>query len=165
MRFHRARIGVAIVAMGVAMTTAMDSGAPASAALRHGGSDPNSAFCKLEKDTLKDENSKIESAATDALIDGKWKTAQKDLIQIDKSTGKLEQSFFAALSSAPDNVKAAADELVKLIPAEEKAVKDSTSVTGFEKAEQAVASGKFTAAAKVLAGYDTSLCGSLTPTT
>jgi hypothetical protein len=172
---RRAGMGLGVAVIGAAL--AMAPVAPAWAGLQRahgkthhkakstGGSNTGSSFCQLEKSVVSEESSSLETAATNALVAGKWSVAQKDLISIDKDTGKLEAEFIAALSSAPANVKAAASALVKFVPAEEKAVQDSTSVAGFEAAEQAAETTLFTTDAKVLAAWDTSQCGSLTPTT
>jgi thioredoxin-like negative regulator of GroEL len=161
MNLHRATIGLGAVAIGMMLTIAPT--APAWGASTTKGSNPNGAFCKLEKSVLKDDNSKIEDQASTALEAGKWSVAQKDLETIDKQTGKLEVELLAALSSAPKNVKAAAQQVIKIVPAEEKAVTNSHSVKQFEAAEEAVTSTKFQSAATVLESYNTSQCGSGTP--
>jgi hypothetical protein len=173
---RRAQMALGVAVIGTAL--ALGPVAPAWAGLHKsnthgkshkakpsGGSNTGGSFCQLEKSVLSAENSTLENDATNALVAGKWSVAQKDLLTIEKQSGKIEAEFIAALSSAPANVKAAAATLVKFVPAEEKALQDSTSASSFEAAEQAAEGPSFQSAAKVLAAYDTSQCGSLTPTT
>jgi hypothetical protein len=174
---QRARTGLGIAVIGAAL--ALAPMAPAWAGVHtstthakthhkpksSGGSNTGSSFCQLERSVTADEHSSLVTAATNALLAGNWPLAQKDLITIDKQTGKVEAEFLAALSSAPANVKAAAAALIRFVPAEEKAVRDSTSVASFEAAERAAATPVFVSSSKVLASWYTSQCGSLTPTT
>ena len=139
------------------------AGTPLAASAASGqGSNPNSAFCKLEKATLatNSPSSKKEQALAKALESGNWKVAKKDLLALDGQPGKLEQELMSAVSSAPANVKAAAQESTKLYPAELNAIKNSTSVAQFDTAEQKATSGaKFQKAASILEAYDTAQCG------
>lgn len=138
-------------------------GTPLAASAASGkGSNPNSAFCKLEKATLATNSptSKKEQALAKALESGNWKTAKKDLLSLDGQTSKLEQQLISALSSAPARVKSAAQESIKLVPAELNAIKNSTSVAQFDTAEQKVANGAaFQKAESVIEAYDTAQCG------
>jgi hypothetical protein len=163
MNLHRATFGVGAVAFGLALSIAPIALAPAGASTTSKGANPHGAFCTLEKSVLKDDNSKLEEQASTALSDNKWSTAQKDLETIDKQTDKLEVELLSALSSAPKNVKAAAQQVIKIVPAEQKAVTNSHSVKQFEAAEEAVTGTKFQSAADVLEDYNTSQCGSGTP--
>lgn len=130
------------------------------AVVREAGSDPNSAFCKLERQTQKDSSSKLEIAATDALISGNWATAQKDLLAVDAEEVQVARKYKSVISSLSGKVKAAAEASLAIVPAEEKATKDSTSAAQFEAAtEKALQSAKFSAAASVLAAYENSECG------
>jgi hypothetical protein len=126
------------------------------------GSNPNSAFCKLEKATLANNSptSKKEQALTKALESGNWQVAKKDLLSLESQTGKLEQQLNSAVSSAPAKVKAAVNQSIKLVPAELNAIKNSTSVAQFTAAEQKATSGAaFQKAASILEEYDTTQCG------
>ena len=161
MESHRAKglsaVAVAIVSVGLTVTAA----APAVAAASK-GANPNSAFCKLEKATLASNspNSAKEKAVSKALASGNWKAAQKALLSLEGQTGKLEQEIIADLSSAPAKVKAAVQVVIKLIPLELKAIKNSTSVNQFDKAIQAATTGaKFVHAETVFQAYDTAQCG------
>ncbi len=160
MKLHRSLGGMvmALTAVGVlAVPTA-----PALAASSGGtkGSNPNSAFCKLEKASLSVADSANEKAATKALIAGNWKVAQKNLLAAENKSSKLVKEYTAALSSAPANVKAAAHESITVVPALLKVLKNSTSIAQFEKGEQAVTSGaSFQRAATVIEAYDTAQCG------
>jgi hypothetical protein len=92
---------------------------------------------------------------------GNWKVVQTQLLSLQTQAGKLEQEITSALSSAPANVKAAAQESFKIIPLELKAIKKSTSVAQFEAALNKVTGGaKFSHAETVLENYDTTQCGS-----
>jgi tetrahydromethanopterin S-methyltransferase subunit H len=173
MKIHRARLGLGAAVFGAALAMApaipawagVHKSSSGTSAKSSKGSDPNGSFCRLEKSVLSDENSKVETAATNAMVAGNWTVAQKDLIAIDKQTGKLETAFISTLSKAPKNVKSAAAKIIKIVPAEEKAVEDSTSVSQFEQEEEAVTNSSFNSAAKVLQTWDVSQCGSITTTT
>jgi hypothetical protein len=139
------------------------AGTPLVASAASGkGSNPNSAFCKLEKETVaaNSPTSKKEAALAKALESGNWTVAKKDLLALDSQTGKLEQELISAVSSAPAKVKTAAQQSIKLVPAELNAIKNSTSVSQFDTAEQKATSGpKFQKAESVLEAYDTAQCG------
>jgi hypothetical protein len=160
MTFHRTMgaIAIAVLCVGLTAMTAV----PAYAANGQ-GSNPNGAFCKLERANLaaNSPTSKKEKALAKAMEAGNWKVVQKQLLSLQTQSGKLEQEISSALSSAPAKVKAAAQESFKIIPLELKAIKNSTSVTQFEAALAKVTSGaKFSHAENVIEAYDTSQCGS-----
>jgi hypothetical protein len=160
MTVHRTRgaIAVALLCGGLTAMTAL----PASAANGQ-GSNPNSAFCRLEKANLaaNSPTSKKEKALAKAMEAGNWKVVQKELLSLQTQTGKLEQELTSALSSAPAKVKAAAQEAIKIVPLELKAIKNSTSEAQFEAAiTKATGGAKFSHAESVLEAYDTSQCGS-----
>jgi hypothetical protein len=150
-------------AAAAAITCVVLAGTPLAASAAGGkGSNPNSAFCRLEKATLATNSptSKKEAALEKALESGNWTVAKKDLLALDSQTGKLEQELVSALSSAPAKVKAAAQQSIKLVPAELNAIKNSTSVAQFTAAEQKATNGpKFQKAETVLENYDTAQCG------
>jgi hypothetical protein len=160
-------IGVAVIGLSLALIPPATAGATThvEAAKSSHGANPGSAFCKLEKVSQADENSKLESAVTKALLAAKWSVAQKDLLSIEKQASTLEREFIGALSSAPAKVKSAATTLIKFVPAEENAVKSATSAADFETKEEAVTGPKFTKASETLASYQDAQCGSLTTTT
>jgi hypothetical protein len=150
-------IAIAVVSVGVMVGAAT----PAVATIDK-GSNPNSAYCKLEKTSLADNSpeSAKEKAVSKAMEKGNWKLAQKNLLALDSQTTKLEQQLISALSSAPAKVQAAGRQAIKLIPAEINAIKTSTSVAQFEKKIDAVTSTKkFTQASNILESYDTAQCG------
>jgi len=180
MRARGARAGISVVVMGAVLALAPT--APVWAGVHNAqkhhkthkhhvsttspkGLNADGSFCQLEKSTRQDENSKQETAATNALIAGNWSVAQKDLLAIDKRAGRLEVQFLAALASAPANVKTAAGEILKFVPSEEKAIEDSTSAANFESAEQSALGPKFSSAAATLSAYETAQCGSVTSST
>jgi hypothetical protein len=159
MKFHwpQRSITIAIVSVGVMVGAAT----PAVAAI-HKGSNPNSAYCKLEKTNLANNSpvSAKEKAVSKAIEAGNWKLAQKGLEALDTQTNKVEQQLISALSSAPAKVQAAGRQAIKLVPAEFNAIKNSTSVAQFEKKIGTVTSGKkFTQAESILEAYDTAQCG------
>jgi hypothetical protein len=162
MRIRRSKsaivIAITIVSIGLAIVPSTIAASAASGK----GSNPGSAFCKLEKATLavNSPTSAKEKAGAKALEAGNWKVAQKDLLAIQGQTGKLVQQLTADLSSAPANVQAAARQSIKFIPAETNAIKNSTSAAQFEAAIQKATSGaKFQKAATILETYETSQCG------
>jgi hypothetical protein len=150
-------------AAAAAIVCVVLTGTPLAASAASGkGSNPNSAFCKLEKENLaaNSPTSKKEEALAKALESGNWKVAKKDLLALDGQTGKLEQQLISATSSAPAKVKAAVQESLKIVPAELSAIKNSNSVAQFTTAvEKATNGAKFQSAASVIEGYDTSQCG------
>jgi hypothetical protein len=151
------------VAAGAAIVCMVLTGTPLAASAAGGtGSNPNSAFCKLEKANLATNSptSKKETALEKALESGNWKIAKKDLLSLEGQTGKLEQELISAVSSAPAKVKSAVQQSLKLVPAELNAIKNSTSVAQFTTAEQKATSGPaFQKAETVIDNYDTSQCG------
>ena len=159
MTIHRVRMGICAMALGAVASLVPTAPAWAGSS-RTSGSDPHSAFCQLEKQSTSGRVSKLTTAATTALIKGNWPLAQKDLLAIDTQTGKLEHEFIAALSSAPANVRKAANAVVKEVPAEERAIRDSTSVSQYESTETAAIGSTFTGYATTIANYETSTCGS-----
>jgi hypothetical protein len=157
-KLHRSKAAVAFatVVVGLTVTPLAASGAAGK------GSNPNSAFCKLEKASLaiSSPTGAKEVALTKALEAGNWKVAKKNLLALEGQTGKLIQELTSALSSAPAKVKAAAQQSIKLVPAEIAAVRNSTSVAQYTVAIQKATNGaKFQKAADTIAGYDASQCG------
>jgi predicted signal transduction protein with EAL and GGDEF domain len=105
-------------------------------------------------------------AAGTALQAGNWPTAQKDLAATIGQTSALVKEITASLAKAPSKVRAAAKVGLKLFPAESKAVSNSTSVTQFEKAEEAATdTAQFKKISAILLTYQTAQCGSPAPTT
>jgi hypothetical protein len=155
---HRTKAvaAVATVVLGLAVTPLAASAATGK------GSNPNSAFCKLEKQStaINSPTSKKEVALTKALEAGNWTVAKKDLLALESQTGKLIRELTSAVSSAPANVKAAVQVSIKFVPAEINAVKNSTSAAQFEAAVDKLTNGaKFQKAASVVEAYDTAQCG------
>jgi hypothetical protein len=160
MRIYRPKAAIAITIVSVALAV-VPTGMAASGASGK-GSNPGSAFCKLESQSLavNSPTSAKEKALTKAIKAGNWKAAQKSLLSLESQTGKLIQQLTSSLASAPANVKAAVQESIKLVPAQVNAVKNSTSIAQFEAAEQKATSGaKFQKAESVIEDYDTAQCG------
>jgi|GEM_PF-2938597 len=160
MRVDRSKGVIAITILSLGLAVIPITGTAYAAGTK--GSNPGSAFCKLEKATLaaNSPTSAKEEAVAKALEAGNWKAAQKDLLALQSQTGKLVQQLTSAISSAPANVQAAARTSIAFIPAETKAIKDSTSVAKFEAAIEKLTSGaKFGKAASIIAAYDTAQCG------
>lgn len=164
MNLQRAKFGIGVVALGLGM--AVVPVAPAWAGLHkastHHGSHTGGSFCQLEKSVQQAQNSKGAVAATNALVAGNWKLAQKDLLAIDQHTATLEKDFLSALFTAPHNVKAAAGVLISFVPLQIKAIKDSNSAKQFVALETAAATPKYLGAAKVIGDYEVAQCGSPT---
>jgi hypothetical protein len=150
-------------AAAAALACVVLMGTPLAASATSGkGSNPNSAFCKLEKATLATNSptSKKEVALEKALESGNWKVAKKDLLSLAGQTNKLEQELISSVSSAPAKVRSAAQQSLKLIPAELNAINKSNSVNQFNTAIQKATNGaKFQSAESTLEAYDTAQCG------
>jgi hypothetical protein len=160
MKLHRLKGAIVIAVVGMGLMAIPTAPAFAASSASGKGSNPNGPFCKLERASRSVANSANEKAATKALIAGNWKVAQKNLLAAENQSGKLVNEYSSALSSAPANVKSAAQESLKVVPALLKVLKNSTSIAQFEKAEQAVSSGaKFQHAASVIEAYDIAQCG------
>jgi hypothetical protein len=170
MFFDRARLGLGVALGGAAMLASVVLPvASASAAVRTvhqlvatKGSNPNGAFCKLYRKQL-GTNTKSEKNLTKAMESGNWPATKKALLAEFTSEKTVEKNFLAALSSAPANVRTAGRQALKVIPLEEKAINTSTSVTGYEKAIEAVVdTKKMQAVGTVFENYETATCGSTT---
>jgi hypothetical protein len=175
MNFHRVRLGIAVASVGLAVF--LSAAAPVSAAqfkakakhhkttttTTHKGSNPSGSFCTLYKDEL-NASSKSSAALEKAVEGDNWPAAKKLLIASFSQEGKVEKEFITALGSVPANVKAAGQEALKAVPAEEKAIQSSNSITQYETAlEAALSTPKMAAAGKVFQAYETSTCGSTIP--
>lgn len=126
------------------------------------GTNPNGAFCKLYRKQL-GTNTKSEKSLTKAMESGNWPATKKALLVEFSSEKTVEKNFIAALSSAPANVRTAGKQALKVIPLEEKAINTSTSVTGYEKAIEAVVNTKkMQAVGTVFENYENATCGSAT---
>lgn len=176
MMLDRRRAGVAAATVAVLLAIAPTAPAWASSRNKHStsaknhhattGANAGGSFCQLVNEERAGFSSAVELAAGKALQAGNWKVAQKDLLLGITQTSKLVKEITASLSSAPAKIRAAANEGLKLFPAEVKAVTHSTSVSQFESAEDAATSTpKFEKTSQVLAAYQTSQCGSVTSTT
>ena len=162
----RLGLGVALGSAAILASVALPAAA-ASAAERPvhqlsatKGSNPNSPFCKLYRKQL-NTNTKSEKSLTKAMASGNWTATKKALLVEFASEKTVEKNFISALSSAPANVKSAGKQALKVIPLEEKAIDTSTSVTGYEKAIEAVVdTKKMQAVGTVFENYETTTCGS-----
>jgi hypothetical protein len=168
MFFDRARLGLVVALGGAAMLASVALPvASASAAVRTvhqlaatKGSNPNSPFCKLYHKQL-NTNTKSEKSLTKAMESGNWAATKKALLVEFSSEKTVEKNFIGALSSAPANVRSAGKQALKVIPIEEKAINTSTSVTGYEKAIEAVVdTKKMQAVGTVFENYENATCGS-----
>ncbi len=176
MQESKLRVGILLAISAGAIGLAAPAGASTdhlaqaksttSTTLNPKGSHPNSHFCQLLKQEQKQNSSKLEAAATKALEKQDWKVAQADLKKLYSQSTKLVREITASLSSAPAKVRAAAQQGLKLLPAEVKAVSSSTSVNQFETAEEAATSTQaFKSVAQTLSTYETAQCGNPSPTT
>jgi hypothetical protein len=165
MTLHGAKLSLGVVALGAALS--MVTALPGSASERTStkGSNPNSAFCNLYKSETS-QTSKSSKALEKDIEANNWKGAQKIIESQFSSEGNLVKEFIKVLSSAPANVRAAGAAALKVVPAEEKAVRTATSVAGYEKAlEKEFNTAKLRAAGETFEKYETTECGSTAPTT
>ncbi|HEY2215550.1 MAG TPA: hypothetical protein VGH31_10870 [Acidimicrobiales bacterium] len=167
MYFDRARLGLGVALGGAAMLASMVLPAASASAAEHSvhqlvaskGTNPNSPFCKLYHKQLT-TNTKSEKALTKAMESGNWKATKRALLVEFSSEKTVEKNFIKALSSAPATVRSAGKAALKVIPVEEKAINTSTSVTGYEKAIEAVVdTKKMQAVGTVFENYESTTCG------
>jgi hypothetical protein len=164
MQTLRATLGLSVAAMAMATTVSLAAPSVAQAAVAASkGTNPSSPFCQFGKKEAK-STAAIESKEETALEAGNWATAQKLILSTFGPLNSLIKNDGAALGHVPSKVKAAIEVSLKAIPAEEKVVHNSTSVSQFESSvTKLFNTKKFEAAAKVVNAYQTKTCGSLTP--
>jgi hypothetical protein len=175
MFLYRAKLVLGVATLGAAMLLA--TSAPASAgqfkAAKHHkttkhsskGSNPDSSYCQLYK-SESSTTSKTAVALEKDIEANNWPAAKKIIISEFSQEGKLVHEFTGALASAPANVRAAGADALKAIPAEEKAVETSTSVAQYESAlEKLFDTPQFEAEGKIFEQYESTTCGTTTPTT
>ena len=131
-----------------------------------GGADASGSFCQLYKKEL-DEGSAAGNQLEKDIEANDWTGAQKVLETDFASSGKAASAMLGSLSSAPANVQAAARYAVSTIyPQEVAAVKDSTSLTQYESATNAIFQNATTVSnTNVLKQYENTECGTVTATT
>ncbi|HVA07016.1 MAG TPA: hypothetical protein VNG12_09785 [Acidimicrobiales bacterium] len=125
----------------------------------------NSAFCQLYR-TEAQSVSKVTPKLEGYLQANNWKAAKKLLLSEFVQEAKLVKEFTRVLASTPANVRAAGHVALSAIPAEKKAVQNSNTVAQYEVAvEKAFNTPQLVAAGKVFTQYETSTCGTTTPST
>ena len=151
---QRARLGIGMLAMGVAL--ALLPAATASATIE------KSALCKAYT-TEVNQQSKGESGLAKEMESGNWPAVQKALLATFGKEASEEKAFAGYLNGASAKVKAAAVVAEQLIGKFKTVIQRSTSLAQFETGITAAeTSPKFTAAEKVLDTYTKSLgCGAL----
>jgi hypothetical protein len=164
MVFSRARIGIGVVTVGMAM--ALVPAASSSAAIHSTkGTNPGSTLCKLEKTEAASE-SKSSASLEKAIEAGNWTKAKKEMLSDFGEGTAIEKKATAALAGAPSNVKSAASLSLKFASTEKGIIEKSTSEAEFETAfEKAAENKKLEAAEQTLSTYQTKICGSTTTTT
>jgi hypothetical protein len=167
MQLARARLGIAIILGGAAMSLATSAPASASPDMAQSlhqlsaskGSNPNSPFCKLYRKQVISQP-KAEKTLSKALQSGKWPKAKKALLAEFSQEKKVEKQFLTALASAPATIRNAGAKALTVIPIEEKDVQTSKSVFSYEKAVQAaVDTTAMQEVAAVFQQYETTTCG------
>jgi hypothetical protein len=161
---HRARLGFGIVAVGVVLAlvpvVSASAGQYKSKSHHHSG-----GLCSAAKNELS-ASSKTTNALTQAMESGNWSEIQKDLLASFNSEGSEEQAMINYLSSAPGNVKSAAQTVLKFVASLKKIIQNSTSMTQFDTSmESAEQNPKLESAEKVLDAYSATKCPGLTPST
>ncbi len=162
---ERRAIGHGIAGVvGIAVTLTAVLG-PTASAWASGGKHSNSALCTAAKHQTASASKQGEAIAK-AVEAGNWPAAQKQLLATFNSDAALERRALGYLSSAPSNVRAAEQTVLKLVTTEESIIKSSTSFTQFESSlTTAAESPKLVSAEKTLSSYFGNQCGITTPTT
>jgi hypothetical protein len=151
---QRARLGIGMLAVGVAL--ALLPAATASASIE------KSALCKAYS-TEVNQQTKGAAGLAKEMESGNWPAIQKALLATFGKEASEEKLFAAYLNGASAKVKAAAAVTEKLIGQFKTVIQHSTNLTQFETGiTSAEENPKFTAAEKVLDSYTKSLgCGAL----
>ncbi len=167
---HRAKIGLGIAAIG--MTAALVPAVSASASVRTVRAVETvrplqlSSLCRSYKSEVKAQANASGGALEKAMTSGSWPATQKALLSIYNSEGNAEKQVVGLLSSAPGNVKSAANVVFKFEGTLKGIIQRSTSLTQFAtSAGTATQSPKIEAALKTLDTYFSKLCPGLVPTT
>jgi len=162
---ERRAIGHGIAGVvGIAVTLTAVLG-PTASAWASGAKHSKSALCTAAKHQTASATKQGEAIAK-AVEAGNWPAAQKQLLATFNSDAALERRALGYLSSAPSNVRAAEQTVLKLATTEESIIKSSTSFTQFESSlTTAAESPKLVSAEKTLSSYFGNQCGITTPTT
>ncbi len=154
---QRARLGIGMLAVGVALALL-----PAATASATSATVGKSALCKAYTTEI-NQQTKGESGLVKEMESGNWPAVQKALLSTFGKEASEEKAFAAYLNGASAKVKAAAVVAEKLIGQFKTIIQRSTSLAQFETGiTSAESNPKFTAAEKVLDSYTKSLgCGSL----
>jgi hypothetical protein len=152
MMVRKARIGMGMLALGLALTLVPT--VTASAAVE------KSAVCQAY---AKDVNTQTKgsTALAKQLESGNWATAQKALLKALNNEQGAEKDFQGFLSGAPAKVKAASNVALGLVSQFRSIVQSSTSLEQFgSRITSATESPKVSAALAVLTNYAKKLhCG------
>jgi hypothetical protein len=161
---HRAKIGIGIATIGVAV--ALMPAVGASASVKPVNIIETSAFCKAYKSELQQSEKASGGKILKAMESGNWSEAQKALLSVYNSAGGELKTVEGFLRSAPGNVKSAASVELKFDGTLKSIIQKSTSLTQFESNVQtAETSPKVAAATKTLDTYTQKQCPGLITTT
>lgn len=161
MLVQRAKVGVGVIATGLALVLAL-AVVPAVTA---SASVNISSICKAYKGEVA-KSTKGTASLTKAMESGNWPVIQKKLLSIFNGEASSEKEFAAFLSGASAKVKAAAAVSLSLVSKFKTIIENAKSLTQFEQGITAAESTpKIKAAEKVLDSYTTKLCGSITAVT
>ncbi|HEY6472705.1 MAG TPA: hypothetical protein VIY26_07420 [Acidimicrobiales bacterium] len=161
---HRAKIGIGIATIGMAVALMPAVGASANA--KPVGIIETSAFCKAYKSELQQSGKADSGSIVKAMESGNWSEAQKALLSVYNSSGKQEKIVEGLLNGAPGNVKSAATVELKFDGTLKSIIQKATSLTQFESnVETAETSPKVQAATKTLDAYTQKQCPGLVNTT
>ena len=167
---RRAKIGLGIAAIG--MTAALVPAVAASASVQTVRSVGTvrtlqiSPLCKSYKSEAKAQENASGGALEKAMTSGSWPATQKALLSIYNNEGNAEKQVVGLLSSAPGNVKSAANVVFKFEGTLKSIIQKSTSLTQFSgSVTTATENPKVAAALKTLASYFGKLCPGEVPTT
>jgi hypothetical protein len=152
---QRAKVGVGVVATGLALVLAL----AVIPAVTASASIYTSSICKAAK-AEEAKSAKGTASLTKAMESGNWPVIQKKLLSIFNGEAGAEKQLANALSGASAKVKAAAAVSLSLVSKFKTIIQNAKSLTQFETGITAAESSpKIKAAEKVLDNYSTKLCG------
>jgi hypothetical protein len=161
MLVQRAKVGMAVMATGLALVLALAvvPAVTASATIA------TSSICKAYKSEVA-KSTKGTASLTKSMESGNWPVIQKKLLSIFNGEASSEKAFASVLSGASAKVKAAVTVSLSLVSKFKSIIEKATSLAQFESGITAAESSpKIKGAEKVLDAYTTKLCGSITPAT
>jgi hypothetical protein len=155
MLVQRAKVGVGVIATGLALVLALAvvPAVTASASIN------TSSICKAAKVEAA-KSAKGSASLGKAMESGNWPVIQKKLLSIFNGEAGAEKAYASVLSGASAKVKAAAAVSLSLVAKFKTIIQNAKSLAQFESGITAAESSpKIKAAEKVLDSYSTKLCG------